>query len=284
MLFDWMGEENFKKGTSAYLKKFAYQACYTEQLWSSFEEQISDESYPVLKVGQYWTDVQNFPVLSVELTNATELVISQTCVLETENLWPLPVHLTINGKHEKFLLESKSKTVSIPENAVVNANFGGYSFTRVRYSDELLNRLVKELPNMSKYDQLQIQSDVFFECTKGYRLFKDYLELIFNNYSEIKHTQIVVSQILDNFEKILPILRANGNAESMNAKIEEFLLKIFAKIGWNEQEGEELDNELLRPVLLSWLVGLKNKDVLCHGTDLYKSGGYSSKIQRIVYD
>jgi aminopeptidase N len=65
MLFHWMGEENFRKGTTAYLKKHAYQSCKTEQLWEAFEDTINSPDYPVLSVGKQWTALKHFPIIKL---------------------------------------------------------------------------------------------------------------------------------------------------------------------------------------------------------------------------
>ena len=38
MLFEWIGEDAFRKGMKAYLDKYSYSNALTEQLWQSLEE------------------------------------------------------------------------------------------------------------------------------------------------------------------------------------------------------------------------------------------------------
>ena len=105
MLFHWMGEEKFRKGTSDYLKKHAYQSCKTAQLWEAFEDSINSPDYPVLSVGKQWTALMHYPIIEASLVGGGKsLKLVQECCMATGQVWQAPLNLEIGGVNSKVLM------------------------------------------------------------------------------------------------------------------------------------------------------------------------------------
>ena len=105
MLFHWMGEEKFRKGTSDYLKKHAYQSCKTAQLWEAFEDSINSPDYPVLSVGKQWTALMHYPIIEASLVGGGKsLKLVQECCMGSGQVWQVPLNLEIGGVNSKVLM------------------------------------------------------------------------------------------------------------------------------------------------------------------------------------
>ena len=51
MLYEWIGDDNFRRGMHTYLKKYSYSAAQTEDLWTELE---AASNLPVAKVMSDW--------------------------------------------------------------------------------------------------------------------------------------------------------------------------------------------------------------------------------------
>ncbi len=100
MLFGWIGEEAFKKGMNAYLKKMEYGNARTEDLWSALGE-ASGKS--VEQVMATWTKQQGFPLLTVTFDGPNKVTVKQKRFLsggkagnggEDTTSWSVPFSIT----------------------------------------------------------------------------------------------------------------------------------------------------------------------------------------------
>ena len=64
MLEQYMGEEEFRKGIGAYLKKHEYANAETTDLWDALEEASKQ---PVRKMMDSWIFQPGFPIIRAEL-------------------------------------------------------------------------------------------------------------------------------------------------------------------------------------------------------------------------
>ena len=166
--------------------------------------------------------------------------------------------------------------MEVPENALINVNLGAASFIRVRYSDELLNRLLSKISALGSYDQMQLQADYYDSVLKGKQTLQKYLALVFDNYNNIKLDYAVIRDIFTTFGKISQILEKAGCSEGFKIKLQAFCEKMFETIGWEQAVDEPIDCTLLRPMVLGNLIGCGVESIISEGCDRFKAGNYSA--------
>ncbi|KAK6023333.1 peptidase family M1 [Ostertagia ostertagi] len=83
MLSATVGEDNFKKAITHYLKKFSYGNARAKDLWQAFDETVTDVTGPKggpIKITEFapqWTTQMGFPMVTVKALNDTTVKITQ---------------------------------------------------------------------------------------------------------------------------------------------------------------------------------------------------------------
>ena len=183
MLYNYIGDDNFRRGMKDYLTKFAYKNAATEDLWDALE---AASNKPVRRLMSGWTTQKGFPWISIgyeSAGNQTKLTLTQNKFSangvvpdeEKEVKWMIPIS-SVTGKSptqakEVCLLESRSQQVTL-ENVAdtwVKLNPGTIGLYRTAYPAEMTKRLwpaIKDqtLPPM---DRLGLQNDFYALCQAG---------------------------------------------------------------------------------------------------------------------
>jgi len=268
MLYNWIGAESFKKGLQSYLKKFSYKNAFTEDLWESLKE---SSGKPVPTVMSTWTKQMGYPVLDVSLKsvigNKVTLLMSQskycasmsTSADNDSYLWAVPINFSTsdnpNGVVKSFLLDTKSAEVTIdnvPEDGWVKVNPGTTGFYRVRYSSELLDKLIPAVRSqqMPSTDRLSLQNDLFALASSGAASTIDFLRLLEAYENETDYT---VWNDINGKISILNVLLWNDDADTHD-KFKKFTQKLFRKcsdkLGWDAKEGDDHLTNMLRSLMI----------------------------------
>ena len=119
MISRWLGEDDFIKGVSNYLKKHKWGNTQTSDLWEALSEQSGKD---VVKVMDIWTKNIGFPVVKVEESTGS-IKVTQNRYLATGDVKPeedkvlYPVFLglkTSSGIDESLVLDERSKEIKLP--------------------------------------------------------------------------------------------------------------------------------------------------------------------------
>ena len=186
MLEQYLGAEVFRKGISHYLASHAYGNTETADLWDAIET-ISGE--PVRAIMGTWILQGGYPMVYASLeadghggADPTTVVLRQKRFVyrrpdgadgSTEQ-WAVPVNLraSIGGTihHERLLLEQGEGSYTFPGPVDwVVVNDGAWGFYRVRYSEELWNRLSAAGPGvvLDPLERLQLVGDTWAAVVAG---------------------------------------------------------------------------------------------------------------------
>ncbi len=157
MIESYLGEETFKKGIQAYLKRFSYSNAEGRDLWLSLED-VSKKG--VEKIMEAWIKKKGYPVVKVRIEGKRVLIRQDRFSFfeKSDDIWPIPLTLEINGKREDMVLEEREKILEFNEeikSLKVNLNRAG--FYRVFYED--LEPVFKA--NLSKEEKFGIVNDCY---------------------------------------------------------------------------------------------------------------------------
>ncbi|XP_034826979.1 glutamyl aminopeptidase isoform X1 [Maniola hyperantus] len=184
MLEGFIGEENFRRGVSDYLKKYEFGNTITQDLLSSMEPYFKKD-YPNLSLSYImdtWTRQMGYPLLSVKPGDqANTYIVTQTRFLinpeavdnqtsEFRYRWYIPItYKTNKGSKEGitwFPNSQESVTITLGEGEKwlkINNNQVGYY--RVDYTADMWENLIQELKNgpeqLTISDRAHLLNDIF---------------------------------------------------------------------------------------------------------------------------
>ena len=178
MIEAYIGSENFKKGVAQYLQKFRYSNASGHDLWSHLQEASGTE---VSRIMEGWISQEGFPVVKASLVG-TNLVLEQERFLLTggtsQQTWPIPVTMTVDGKTQLLLLDKKKAEVNLPTNPrSLKVNVDQAGFYIVQYDGKPLQDLVWK-GRLSPLDRWGLINDAKAFLLSGRMRFKEYLSLI----------------------------------------------------------------------------------------------------------
>ena len=264
MLFHWIGEVHFKTGMHNYLTKYSYQNAETPQLWDELEKA---SGLPVTKVMTTWTKQMGFPVISVKSRQEGSdriITLSQSKFVSGKEMdvssyfWQIPISIMQGGsKHiTLILMDQKTMNITIPNvkpDEWIKLNPGFVGFYRVLYSPEdmdLLRTAVKT-GALSQIDRLNILDDLFSLISAGKASSVEGLRLLAAYKNEDHY---VVWNIINDAISSLSTLLAD---QDYYCNFKRFVLDLFSeiktKVSWDETEGEDHLDTLLRSLVLSRL-------------------------------
>lgn len=183
MLANYVGEDNFIKGVSEYLKLHKYSNTKTEDLWDALEKASGKN---VAKVMDTWTKKVGFPVVSVE-EDGNKITVTQNRFLNTgdptpeedETIYPINLALrTKAGIDESILLEERTSTFTLEDPTFFKLNGDQAGLYRVKYSPERVTKLAAAPELLSVEDRVGLVADARALASSGYAKTSAFLELI----------------------------------------------------------------------------------------------------------
>ncbi|XP_058809156.1 puromycin-sensitive aminopeptidase-like [Phymastichus coffea] len=278
MIYNYIGDNDFRKGMHIYLEKHSYGNVKTEDLWSALG-QASNK--PIDKIMITWTKTAGFPLVSViekKSNNSENRIFSFSqerfsrngSVCQDDSNWNIPITISSGSDSKKVLdlvlLDKKNKDIeikNISKETWIKVNVETVGFFRVLYHENLLKILIPALQNqsLSAYDRFGLLDDLFATSQAGKTSTVVFLNLLKEFKNESNY--IVWYCIVNNLQKVDNIL---SHLENINGKFKAFgkniLFNIFSKVGWQEAQNETHLDSLLRILVLSQMASFKDESVI----------------------
>jgi len=261
MLEQHIGPIVFRDGVRDYLRAHAYGNADTNDLWVSLGK-IAKQPVPALM--DSWIFQPGFPLITAELRKGVELVLTQQrfTYLSPSSLtphpsppviWQLPLQMLVTGggkaSTSRMLLTEKETTISLPQDwDSVLLNEGGHGFYRVRYGQELMERLLKSgLEQLAVTERFNLINDAWATTIAGLMPLTDYLDLTARFTTE--QDKNVWAVILDSFSFLNRIVTVEDRP-LLEAFIRSRLNPAVTSLGWVPQSGESEGTKQLRGDLI----------------------------------
>jgi len=254
MIAEYLGERDFQKGLSLYLKRHSYGNAETKDLWQALEE-VSGK--PVGKIMADWTKQSGYPILSVHKTgkgfefNQSRFFMSPISRKSSKDktLWNVPV--IWQNKSRKVRRELFSKHFGrLNGFSGGKLNFGETSLIRVDYPESILKNI--ENLKLPAVDRLGLIRDSFALAESGQSPTTLALNLIESYKNEKEY--VVWVEISGGLGRLAQVF----SEESFSDRIKELRRLTFSplakKLGWNPKRGEPFTNAMLRDMAL-WEAG-----------------------------
>jgi puromycin-sensitive aminopeptidase len=260
MLEQYLGATVFRDGVREYLRRHAYANAETGDLWAALGRAANQ---PIPEVMDAWIFQPGYPLVSARL-EGRELVLGQqrfTYLPEPlpgstpsprNQLWqvPLQIRLTAGGRAstERRLLAGAEVRMPAPERLEsVLVNDGGHGFYRVRYSGELLERLLAGLPGLGGIERFNLVNDSWAVTVAGHMALTDYLELTARFRGE--RDRNVWSVLIASFGALNRIVEPEHRPR-LAALVRDRVGAAFAELGWTSRAGEDELTRQLRGDLI----------------------------------
>jgi tricorn protease interacting factor F2/3 len=250
MVETYVGEDAFRRGVSAYLKKFQYGNASGPDLWIEIEKVAN---VPVPRIMDKWIKKEGYPIIAAHL-EGSHLVLEQKRFLltgtESVDPWPIPISLRVNGKIQHILMEGEKLSVDVgPHVEEVVLNVGRTGFYRVNYGPKLMALLTKKFKDLSEPDRWGMIQDLYAFVLSGETTVDAYLEMIERCIDETG--RLVIGEIAGEVMNLAIVLRENKKARSIFLR---FLNSQMERIGKMPRPGEPETVKALRERLSTGLV------------------------------
>ncbi|WP_447985532.1 M1 family metallopeptidase [Nitrospira sp. Nam74] len=280
MLEQYIGADVFRDGVREYLRAHAYDNADTGDLWTALghaaEQPVPDvmnawifkPGYPILEV------IQEGDRLTIEQQRFTYLAQPLTgSAVEANQHWQVPVQMRIiaNGKTElrRLLLVEKRTQLTLPpgfESVVLNEE--GHGFYRVRYTPELLKRLmVGTSANLTAIERFNLVNDAWAATVAGMMSITDYLDLTAQfKHDRDKNIWEIIIGSLHTLNRVLD----ESRRPKLEALVRDRIGPVFTDLGWTPKEGESELTKQLRGEIIRALGTLGNDHAIQQrATELY---------------
>ena len=241
MLESYTGEEAFRKGVSAYLKKFSESNASGEDLWKAIE---AASDLPIAKVAKDWTTKPGYPVVRASAVKGG-VALSQSRFLLTgkrvEGLWPIPVEVKRGRSSRKLMLNQNPGKVSLSGDGAVVVNPGRKGFYSVLYDNELYAKLAKEFAGLHPHDSTGLLSDLYLFMHSGDADPKTYLRFV--SLAGTSGSTLVARVLTAQLGSLWSIA---NESEALRRASVGFLRAQMKRIGEDKHESEGPNDTLLR--------------------------------------
>jgi puromycin-sensitive aminopeptidase len=281
MLEQYLGTTVFRDGVREYLRRHAYANAETGDLWAALGRAANQ---PIPEVMDAWIFQPGYPLVSARL-DGNQLVLSQqrfTYLPEPlpgstpsprNQQWQVPVQVRFNAagraSTERRLLAGGEARVPAPERLEsVLVNDGGHGFYRVRYSGELLERLLGGLDRLGGIERFNLVNDAWAVTVAGHMAATDYLELTTRFRGE--RDRNVWSVLIASFSMLNRIVEP-AQRPRLAALVRDRVGPVFAELGWTPRPGEDELSRQLRGDLVR-VMGVLGDDraVQARAAELYQ--------------
>ncbi|MCB1247528.1 MAG: M1 family metallopeptidase [Acidimicrobiia bacterium] len=267
MLEQYLGEESFRTGVTAYLKKHAYSNTDTPDLWAALEEASGE---PVGEIMDTWILQGGYPRISVERhDDRFRLTQEQFRLLgEGDKTWQVPVLYSSSAGDGKVVVGSDPVEIDAGEDLIVNA--GGEGFFRTTYDGDLLEGVIARLPDLDPIERFAVVSDTYAGVVKGDVAATDFIELVgkLTDEDEVDIWSVALGGVGE-LDRII----SSDDRPSMQSYVRSLVGAKADELGWEPREGDTERRRQMRGLLLRALGTLgADQDTIAMAREVYASG------------
>ncbi len=263
MLENYLGEDAFKRGLRKYLSEHKYGNATTEDLWAAL---ASASKKPVREMMNAWIRQIGYPVVDVDLKNS-ELRLTQTRFslenkISDKSKWFIPLSVKTQHNTVSKLMKGKTAVIELKDDGWFKVNSGQYGFYRVRYPEQVLEKLRKAVQDkrLGNLDRWGIQNDLFaFSLARQFSL-AEYLKFVKSYANDDDY--LVLQDIMDNLYFTYLVSSGEKFWPGIVKHDREFFKKVFHRLGWEPKSGEKHTDALLRSYVIRFLARFGDEDIL----------------------
>jgi len=257
MLEAYLGEEHFRAGINAYLKKHQYGNATAADFWNA---QTQTSKKPIDQIMPTWVKQAGAPMVDVKAQcsgNSTSVTLSQKryyydrTKFEAANdeLWQIPLCLkgSASGDAVKCeLMTKREETFTLPGCSTwVIANAGATGYYREGLQPEVVRALARDAETkLTAGERIAIDADIWASIGTGREPIGDYLAFAEGVQSD--RNGAVMEEVLGGINFIGRHLVEGTDRGSYRAWVQQYLAPAMKEVGWEAKPGESDEQRALR--------------------------------------
>ncbi|MFM7719469.1 MAG: M1 family metallopeptidase [Actinomycetota bacterium] len=254
MLERFLGDD-FRAGIRAYLSEHAYGNTETVDLWNALGAASGEE---VADIMGPWIFRGGYPMLAASAEGDGVRITTSRFRLgdgEEDSPWQVPFFVRLGDRTERVLLPAGGTTLVNAGGGAAVVNAGGHAFVRVRYDEELLERLTRDFSSLPPIERYQLVDDTWAMVLAGDTRASTFLRLAeaLGEETDVNVWQTVLVG-LSWCERLLD----GQDRERMQAFVRRLARPAFERLGLEPAAGESSPVRSLRGALLAGLGVLGN--------------------------
>lgn len=278
MLENYVGEDAWREGVRAYMKKHAYGNTVSDDLWGAVQAAAGK---PILDIAHDFTLQPGVPLITVDSATCaggkTTLQLTQGEFTKDRPgkaplRWRVPVVAqAVGGTRVDTVVEGGKGTLVVPGcgAVVVNAGQGGYY--RTLYGADQFAAISKGFATLTTMDQLGIMNDTWALGMGGLRPASDYLDL-----AQALPADADPALWADVAGSLSSLDNYYDGDDKRQARFRTYALSVlrpaFARIGWTANAADPAPVQLLRTQLIGTLAGLGDEAVIAEARRRFAAG------------
>jgi puromycin-sensitive aminopeptidase len=287
MLEQYLGEDRFRDGIRRYMRTHQLGNTETTDLWDALEAETGE---PVRRIAESWIFQGGFPEVTVEVGSDGDdglVRFSQRRFrydgADDGARWAVPLiagHRSPNGdghqgggagestpREVRVLLDEDVREVTLPDGGWpwLYANFGANGFYRVRYGDDLLDRLVDRRGELTPLERYVLVDDTWSAVLAGRVEVGTYLRLV-ERLAGMRPAEGAPETDLSVWERMVGGLSGleriveGEDLDSLRSRIRALLVPAMAKLGPEPGPADDDRTRTLRGVLMGAAAILGNDE------------------------
>jgi puromycin-sensitive aminopeptidase len=266
MIEGYLGEERFREGIRAYMRRHAKGNAVADDLWRALGEASRE---PVVELANAWIGAPGHPLVEVARSGRTlrlaqRRFLSEPGAAPDATVWPVPMVIKVGdrtgaGEH-RVLFRGATAEVRLPgdgEPEFVFANAGATGFYRVAPDAAGLAELVRALPRLATSERIALLSDEWALVRAGAREVGPFLDLCAGFAGESDHA--VLDELVGRLALLEHRLVADADRPALARFVAGLLGPQLAATGWDAADAEP-DVERLRRAAAVRALGLVARD------------------------
>ncbi|MBN1601783.1 MAG: M1 family metallopeptidase [Chitinispirillaceae bacterium] len=260
MIEEYIGVEAFRKGVTAYLKKFSYKNAIAEDLWETLEQYSGS---PIKEILISWITKPGFPLLNVTRKESSihltqQLFSSKNTV--SPSPWPIPLTWISQNGSDELLFNTNECTIAV-NGTFIKFNKAQSGFYRTRYDKQMYTELLTPIKSrqLHEYDRWGILNDLWACVFAGYAALSELLELM-DCYDTEDHL-FVLRELFSQCREISQHLRLTDQGQSLFNRYRTPFAKALDILGWQPVDHEQPCDKQLRPIAIEFLIRSGDEEV-----------------------
>lgn len=252
MLKNYIGDDAFRKGLSAYFTQHAYGNTTGDDLWAALGKTSGKD------IGAFmgpWLSQSGFPLVSITQED-TALTIKQEHFLDNlkkadpKRLWPVPLLSNTSGLPDSFEKHEVKLTAPSAETVLLNTEARGHYLMRY-VTDAQKQAVVERISDQSlgEADRLMLLNGGSMLARAGYEPYRNILTMLGAYQSEASEpVWDMIGLIIGETRRFIDL------DEALEAKIKQLvrqlILKQYERLGWEERPDEPAADRKLRATVI----------------------------------
>jgi aminopeptidase N len=274
MIENYVGENAFRDGIRAYMKRYAHKNTVTDNLWDELETASGKK---IKELAGDFTNEPGVPLIVVESAAADGYKVRQKRFAVDDSAndrmeWTIPVSALSAGQEQPLVMMKKgdSEATAIPGSPPIKLNVGQTVYYRVNYGGAFAE-LADSFDKLGPADQLGLLNDTWALGEAGAAPIANYLDLTLKLTRNTDHH--VCRQIIETLLAINSLYDPGPRRDRLRAYARKLLKPVLDSIGWdqNPRAPEPSNATVLRESLITALVQLGQPEVKTEADKRFKA-------------